>query len=120
MQDQLVMWSAFFPILSFSLLITLIFDFLGVRYFIKGTSQTPSTTRDTKPERETIWGFGIFPGLVSFLLLSLPMLMSTMNGTEKTLSIVVFAILDIIASYSGGKLAMRTIKQKVQVDFELE
>jgi len=120
MQDLSTTWIIFSLILFVSLLVTFLFDYLGIRYLIKGTAQTPSTTIDEKPNREIAWGCGIIPGLLTFTFLSLPILLDWVDATERFVAVLTFAILDIIASYSGGRFASFSTKQREEVDFKFE
>ena len=105
---------------TISLIVTFLVDFLAARYLLKSNNQTPADSSDDKPKREHYWSLGIFPGIVIFVFLTLQTLVDMTDAGARASFIAVFAIIDIIASYSGGKVASLTTKQLIETDFELE
>ncbi|MHA1290337.1 MAG: hypothetical protein ACTSPB_23400, partial [Candidatus Thorarchaeota archaeon] len=105
---------------TFSLIITFLVDFLAARYFLMSNSQTSDDSSYKKPKREHYWSLGIFPGIVTIVFLTLQTLIDMTELGARATFIAVFAIIDIIASHSGGKAASLTTKQSIETDFELE
>jgi hypothetical protein len=106
--------------LAVSLIVTFLADFLASRHLLKEAGPVPESPRDEKPERTTIWGVGLFPGVLAFAFLSVPTFLDMTNQDMGALFILISSILLIAASFSGGWLASHITKQKVQVDFEHE
>ena len=106
--------------LAISLIVTFLVDFLVVRYLILSTNQTHADSVDEKLKREIYWSFGILPGILIFVFLSMSTLLEMSESGARAIFILAFAIFIIIASFSGGKVASLTTKQIIEADFDLE
>jgi len=105
---------------AISLIVTFLVDFLVVRYLLKCTPQAPTETSDKKQKSKIVWSIGIIPGLLVFVFLSISTLLNMGDTDARAFAILVFTILDIIASFSGGMVASLSTKPRVEVDFNLE
>jgi uncharacterized protein YacL len=106
--------------IAISLIVTFLVDFLVVRYLLKSTPQTPTDTSDKKQKSVIVWSIGIIPGLLVFVFLSMSTLLNMGDTEARAFAILVFTILDIIASFSGGMVASLSTKPRIEVDFNLE
>jgi hypothetical protein len=103
-----------------ALIVAFLVDFLFTHHVIKNRIEHPVDTRD-EPEAREFLGFSlsIIPSVIVFIFLHLRNLLALDGQSEQSFMIVAFAVLLVIALYSGGKVASRITKQNIQVDFKL-
>jgi hypothetical protein len=120
MQVQPAEWNIFYINLTLALMVAFLVDFLFTRHVIKNRIEHPVDTSDETQTREFLgFSLGIIPGTIVFIFLHLENLSALDGQSEQSFMIVAFAVLLVIASYSGAKVASRITKRNIQTDFKL-
>lgn len=113
MQIETTEWLVFWVNTTIAVIFAFLIDFLVIRHVIRHRIDDPVDIKDEK-QIQKFYGFslGIIPGLLVFLYLQSANLLFLSDRIETPVMITVFAVLLVIASYSGAKIASLTTKQE--------
>jgi len=113
MQIETTEWLVFWVNTTIAVIVAFLIDFLVIRHVVRHSIDDPVDIKDEKPIQK-FYGFsvGIIPGLLVFIYLQSPNLLALSGRTETPVMITIFAVLLVIASYSGAKIASLTTKQE--------